>query len=184
MIRMRGQVVFFLAVLAATSCAHRVSQAPARQPASPRPVYVANNAPRDAPLAAAGDTGVMRYVALVEPCRLKARAAFPAARRRYVDGLPAGQTFFVKTRLRDSAGHIEDAFVAVDRAEVGRLTGRVWSQVLLVAGYQYGQSLSVADDEVIDWLISRPDGTEEGNWMGQLIDALGAGRPTAGICSS
>ena len=46
-----------------------------------------------------------------------------------------------------------------------------------------GQALSVAEADVVDWTIARPDGTEEGNWMGRFIDGIHAtGRPPAGIC--
>ncbi|MET0399737.1 MAG: DUF2314 domain-containing protein [Longimicrobiaceae bacterium] len=124
-------------------------------------------------------------MSLLEPCRQKALAVWPEARRRFVSGLPDGQTLFVTARLRDAAGRMEQVFVAVDRIEGSRVAGRLWSDITTVAGYQRGQVLTLQEADVVDWMISRPDGSEEGNWMGKFMDAYQAtGRPPAGVCDS
>jgi len=174
---MRVLVLAFLAIVVADpGCAR------ARRPEpGPAPVHVAPTAPRDAPIGA-GDSA--RLMALLEPCRRAALAAWPEARRRFLVGLPPQQTLFVTTRLRDSVGRMEQVFVAVDRIENGRITGRLWSEVMRVAGYRRGQQIPLAEADVVDWMISRPDGSEEGNWMGKFIDAYQAtGTPPSGVCS-
>ncbi|MFL5541489.1 MAG: hypothetical protein ACJ8J0_21055, partial [Longimicrobiaceae bacterium] len=113
----------------------------------------------------------------------KALAAWPDARRRFLAGLPPQQTLFVTTRRRDAGGRLEQVFVAVDGIDGAQVTGRLWSDVGIVVGYRHGQKLAVPESEIVDWMISRPDGSEEGNWMGKFFDAYQAtGRPPAGIC--
>ena len=152
-------------------------------PAAERPVHMADNAPADQPWMATTDTAAARLFALLEPCRRVALAAWPEAKRRFAAGLPPQHTMFVTARLRDRAGRAEQVFVAVDAIDGGRVAGRLWSDVGAVEGYRRGQPLSLAEAEVVDWMVARPDGTEEGNWMGRFIDAYQAtGRPPAGVC--
>jgi hypothetical protein len=77
------------------------------------------------------------------PVVARARASFPAARRRFEAGLPPRHTFFVTTRLRDRVGRREQVFVAVDsvRGSGARavVAGRLWSQIGVLEGYRYGQ---------------------------------------------
>jgi hypothetical protein len=152
-------------------------------PAAERPVHVAANAPVDQPIGVATKKEVDEFFAKLEPCRRLALAAWPDVRRRFATGLPERQTLFVTTRLRDAAGRVEQVFVAVDAIRDGRVAGRLWNDLNTVEGYRRGQALSVAEADVVDWTIARPDGTEEGNWMGRFIDGIHAtGRPPAGIC--
>jgi hypothetical protein len=153
-----------IALLAPTSlsCAHAPSE---------RPVAVAVTAPRDAPYYATTDTAMARVFALLEPCRLKAIAAWPGARARFLAGLPSNQTLFVTTRLHDSRGHMEQVFVAVDGIQRDSASGRLWSEITVVHGFRRGQRLIIPESEIVDWMISKPDGSEEGNWMGKFADA-------------
>ena len=101
-----------------------------------------------------------------------AHRTFPAARERFQEGLPAGHRFYVTMRLRDTVGRMEQVFMAVDSLTDARLYGSVASQIGLIQGYQYGQRITVPTDSILDWLISRPDGTEEGNFVGNYLDTL------------
>jgi hypothetical protein len=151
-----------LGALAAASCTPAVQQ---------RPVEVAPTAPRDAPYFTTTDTAMVRLYAMLEPCRRKALASWPDARRRFQAGLRPKQSLFVTTRLRDSTHRVEQVFVAVDKIDPRSVTGRLWSEIAVVRGFQRGQTLTVADSDIVDWMISRPDGSEEGNWMGKFMDA-------------
>jgi len=104
------------------------------------------------------------------PYVAQARATYPAAKRRYLAGLPKDQSFFLTTRLRDSAGHREQVFVVVDSIRGTRVYGRIWSEVGLVQGFHLRQAYSFLEDELLDWLITKPDGTEEGNVVGKFLD--------------
>ncbi|WP_437898359.1 hypothetical protein [Sorangium sp. So ce124] len=61
-------------------------------------------------------------------------------------------------------------FVAVSSIKDGRIFGRIASDVLGVKGYKRGDAYDFPEADLIDWLISRPDGTEEENVVGKFLD--------------
>jgi hypothetical protein len=128
------------------------------------------NASRDQPLTASTGSDAMRMFFAMEPYIAHARASWPDAKRRFVAGLPRQHALFVTTRLRDASGRIEQVFVAVDSVSAERVYGRIWSQILIVAGYRLQQPHHFPEGDIIDWMIMRPDGTEEGNVVGRFLD--------------
>lgn len=130
---------------------------------------VAANAPEDKPYFWSDLSEMDRVIA---PYVAQARASYPEAKARYVAGLPPGQSFFVTVTLRDARGKVERVFLFVDRIAADRVYGRIWNHIDLVEGFTYRQAHSVPEMEVLDWTITRPDGTEEGNIVGKFVDAL------------
>ncbi|HEX7336082.1 MAG TPA: hypothetical protein VF252_02645 [Gemmatimonadales bacterium] len=110
-----------------------------------------------------------RLEAALTPYVAQARATFPNAKARYLRGLPAGQSFFVTIKLRDQAGRSEMVFLAVDSL-ARDIFGRIWNQIHVVHGYRLRDRHAVAEHEVLDWLITKPDGSEEGNVVGKFLD--------------
>lgn len=153
---MRGWLGFLAFVLLAAPLA-------AQEP------HLAPNAPQDRPHAA-DSARWARLDSAMAPYVAQARATYAQARRRYLAGLPAGESFFLTVRLVDASGHREQVFVAIDSIRDQRVFGRIWSQIQLVQGYQYRQRFSFPEDQLLDWLISKPDGTEEGNFVGKFLD--------------
>ena len=102
----------------------------------------------------------------------RARRTFPDARRRFLTGLPAGYGLSVTTRLRDSTGHFEQVFVALDSIKGDLLLGHIASDIGFVHGYRKGQAYEVWTGDIMDWTILRPDGSEEGNFVGNFLDSL------------
>jgi hypothetical protein len=139
-------------------------------PVAAQDPHLAPNAPKDQPLTASTSSDAMRIFFAMEPYIAHARASWPEAKRRFLTGLPRQHSFFVTTRLRDASGRIEQVFVAVDSVRAKRVYGRIWSQVLIVDGYQLRQPYDFHEDDLIDWMITRPDGTEEGNIVGRFLD--------------
>lgn len=45
-----------------------------------------------------------------------------------------------------------------------------WSQIGVVQGYRFGQPYGCAERDLVDWMISHPDGTEEGNAVRKFLD--------------
>ena len=43
----------------------------------------------------------------------------------------------------------------------------------VVSGYAYKQPYSFPESELVDWLIAKPDGSEEGNVVGKFLDTYG-----------
>jgi hypothetical protein len=136
----------------------------------PKPeVYVAPNAPKDKPVDVQ-DAQVARFEAAIKPYIEKARSTYPEAKARYLNGLPPKHSFFITTRIHDSSKRFEQVFIAVQQIKDGRVTGFIASDVRLVSGYQAGDEYSFPESELIDWTISKPDGTEEGNFVGNFLD--------------
>ncbi len=113
-------------------------------------------------------------VKALEPYVAQAQASYPAATQRFLQGLPSGQTFFVTIRLTDSLNRHEQVFLAVDSIDTGRVVGRLWSEIAAVSGYRLGQRYEAKEPDIVDWMISQPDGTEEGNVVGKFLDTYQA----------
>jgi hypothetical protein len=131
------------------------------------------NAPRDRVSVVRGEREAA-YNRMLQPHVDSARATYPEVKARFLAGrIGEGSHLFVVTRLRDAAGHTEQVFVAVQRiAADGRIDGVISSRIGLVQGYQYGHPHSLPESELVDWVISRPDGTEEGNFVGKFIESM------------
>lgn len=126
------------------------------------------NAPVDRPFQATKEQFV-EYDKAIAPYVAKARATFPAAKARFLAGLPPGYSFSVRVRLEDSNGRREDSFLTVTKISGEKITGRLGT-VSLLRNYKTGQAISVKESEIDNWVIVRPDGTEEGNYVGKFLD--------------
>jgi uncharacterized protein YegJ (DUF2314 family) len=126
----------------------------------------------------AGETGPVdgaTYDRAIAPYVAKARASYPAAKKRFLAGLSAGDTFFVWIRLwkkqtKRNRMHAEDVFVIVETIRDGKVTGRIANIPEIVTNYRRGQSISVPESEIRNWVIVRPDGSEEGNVVGKFLE--------------
>src|SRR5688572_20467025 len=161
---MRIKSVLIAITLVLAVCTTAISQQPKQE------IYIAPNAPKDKPVDAAGSE-VQQILAAIKPYIEKARSTYPQARVRFLNGLPPKHTFFVTTRLYDSSKRFEQVFIAVKEIKDGRISGVIASEIRLVSGYQEGDSYSFPESELIDWTISKPDGTEEGNFVGNFLDS-------------
>ena len=135
-----------------------------------RPVDIAPNAPKDRPAEITEQCQWEAFVMTLQPYVKQARATYPAAKKRFLAGLQPHETFFVTVRLADTLGHHEQVFVVVDSIIGDRIAGRLWSQIGVVHGFHVRQPYSTTENEIVDWLISKPDGTEEGNIVGKFLD--------------
>ena len=136
-----------------------------------RPIDLSPNAPADKPKSVNGSCLLDAMHQAMAPYVAQARASYPAARERFRAGLPPGHTFFVTTRLHDAAGSEEQAFVVVDSITNGMIAGRIASQIGVVQGFRYGQPYTFPEADLVDWMVSQPDGAEEGNVVGKFLDS-------------
>jgi uncharacterized protein YegJ (DUF2314 family) len=58
----------------------------------------------------------------------------------------------------------------------GRVVGRIANSIEMVKGYRQGQIYEFAERDLVDWLITKPDGSEEGNFVGKYLESLSEGR--------
>jgi hypothetical protein len=126
--------------------------------------------PTDRPVSATERCQLEEMHRVTAPLTEQARATYPDAKRRFLAGELPRDRFFVTTRLHDPAGREEQIFVVVDSILDGRISGRIASPVRLIAGYRMNQPHAVDEAALIDWTVSRPDGTEEGNVVGKFFD--------------
>ena len=140
-----------------------VSQEPEKVPP------LAANAPKDQPKQLASDQ-LKKFEDAIKPYVEKARQTYPDAKKRFLAGLPPKHVFFITTRLHDSSGKFEQVFIYVKEIKDGTVNGIISSEINTVAGYQRGDKYSFPESELMDWTISKPDGTEEGNFVGKFLD--------------
>jgi hypothetical protein len=114
--------------------------------------------------------GFSEYEKAIAPYIAKARATYPAAKERFLAGLPKGERLYVRTPLIDSTGKREDSFVQVESIKDGAITGLIASELTVVGEFKQGQRLTIPEAKIDNWLISHPDGTEEGNEVGKFLD--------------
>lgn len=126
------------------------------------------NAPVDRPFKANAQQ-LEQYEKAIAPYVAKARSTYPAAKARFIAGLPPGYSFAVRVRLTDRTGRREDSFLTVKKISGDKITG-VLGAVDLLRSYKKGQTITVNESQIDNWLILRPDGTEEGNYVGKFLD--------------
>ena len=132
--------------------------------------HVAPNAPPDKPVQAASQEEVNQIEEAIKPYIEKAKQTYPEAKKRFLAGLPPKHSFFITTRLRDKEGHFEQVFIAVREIKDGVVKGRIANEITTVSGYKEGDAYSFPESDLLDWTITKPDGTEEGNFIGKFLD--------------
>lgn len=114
------------------------------------------------------------YDRLIAPYVAKARATYPTAKKRFLDGLPPRYTFAVWMRLyQKQEGKVvafEDCFLSVERIVGGRIYGRLENKPQAVAGYSMGDHVVGPESEIRNWMIEHPNGFEEGNVVGKFLE--------------
>jgi len=128
------------------------------------------NAPKDQPAGYTTHEQVTAMDRAIAPYVAKARATYPDAKKRYLAGLPPGNIFFVTVRLHDKNGVFEQVFIAVRSIKADLITGTIASDLEAVKEFKKGQEYSCKEADILDWLISKPDGSEEGNYVGKFLD--------------
>lgn len=133
------------------------------------------NAPPDdpQPLTAAQVTA---FDVAIAPYVAEARKSYPRAKHRFLHGLAPGHIFYVATRIRDREGHWEQVFIHVSAIRDEKIYGTIASNLEVVKGYKLGQPYSLNESEIIDWTITNPDGTEDGNVVGKFLDYYRPGK--------
>lgn len=146
-----------------------IAQAGRNPPPSPTPQPAPATPPQDQTFSVNADE-MQKLEEAMKPHIEQARKSYPEARARYLAGLPAKHAFYVTTRLHDKQGHFEQVFIAVREIKGETIKGVIASEVEFITDYRRGESYSFPEAELIDWTIVKPDGTEEGNFVGKFLD--------------
>ncbi|MDX1629264.1 MAG: DUF2314 domain-containing protein [Fulvivirga sp.] len=139
---------------------------------TPNDAELSNNAPTDKPHNLKGGEQLKRYNKLIKPYVQKAKESLPDAKQKFLKGLNEGQAFFLTTRIYDKNGNFEQVFVRVTNWEGSNISGTIANELKTVKNFSYGQLINFPESAVLDWLITNPDGTEEGNYVGKFLDSL------------
>jgi len=132
---------------------------------------LAPNAPPDKPVHAESAGEVNQIEAAIKPYIEKAKQTYPEAKKRFLAGLPPKHSFFITTRLHDKEGRFEQVFILVQEIKDGTIKGRIANEITTVVGYKEGDEYSFPESELLDWTITKPDGTEDGNFIGKFLDS-------------
>jgi uncharacterized protein YegJ (DUF2314 family) len=125
----------------------------------------------DKPVKVAGQKSTEAVMKAMAPYIAKGRATYPAAKKRFLAGLPRDYRFEVRKRLEDPDGtRFEEVFIVVDAIKGGKVYGRIGNELGFVRSYRRLQRISFPEADVLDWTIVHPDGSEEGNYVGKFID--------------
>ena len=128
---------------------------------------ISADAPKDRP----GTTdNEKKFDEAIKPYVQKARGTYPDVKKRFLAGLPPRHVLFVTVRLQDAAAQWEQVFIEVKEISAGKIKGLIANDVQNVSGYKLGDKYTLAESELLDWTISNPDGTEEGNFVGKFLD--------------
>ena len=134
-----------------------------------QPYQLSPNAPQDTPFPTT-QAQMQKLEEAIRPLVKQARASYPTAKRKFLAGLPPGEAFFVTALIYDQRGLSEQVFIAVHKVEERTIFGEIASNILLVKGYKAGDAYRLPEAEIMDWLITKPDGSEEGNFVGKFMD--------------
>ncbi len=135
----------------------------------------AKAAPADKSTSTRGQEQVEAYDRAIAPYVAKARGSYPAAKKRYLAGLPRDHTFAVWIRLyqndkKSRENRHEDVFVVVEQIKEGKIRGYINNKLDLLRNYQNGERIEFPESDVKNWAIVRPDGSEEGNDVGKFLE--------------
>jgi uncharacterized protein YegJ (DUF2314 family) len=125
--------------------------------------------PQDKPIQVKSEE-LRRYEEAIRPSVEKARKTYPEAKKRFLAGLPRGYAFYLTAQLRDKTGRYEQTFIEVREIKDTTVKGIIANDITLVSGYEIGDEYSFPESEILDWTITAPDGTEEGNFVGKFLD--------------
>ena len=161
-----------LIVLAAVALLQTLSwgQQPAAQPEADTLKPLAENAPEDQPGSIHDAEELKKFEEAIAPYVAKARATFPNTKIRFKKGLQKGEALFVTVRLYDSNHKFEQVFVEVKSWKDTSITGLLASKPQLVKDHKLGEKMTSSEKDIYDWTVSKPDGTEDGNFVGNFLD--------------
>lgn len=131
---------------------------------------LAKNAPKDEPKIIDGKGATNNFEKAIAPYVAQARKTLPDTKKRFQQGLRPGEVLYVTIRLYNAAGKYEQVFVEVKSWKDSTIAGLLSSEPDMVKEHKRGEKLTVQEKDVYDWTISKPDGSEDGNFVGKFLD--------------
>jgi uncharacterized protein YegJ (DUF2314 family) len=82
---------------------------------------------------------------------------------------PGDRTFYIVTRIYKNELY-EQVFVKLGSIHEEVYVGLIVSEPMGKVDFKKGEIIQVSTEDVVDWCIVNPDGTEEGNLLGKAAD--------------
>jgi uncharacterized protein YegJ (DUF2314 family) len=101
----------------------------------------------------------------------RARKKLPKLRADFTAGLAPGESILVKAPFRTPDNGKEYMWVEVAGWKDSRISGLLRSEPYKVKTLHAGQMIEVLEAEVYDYIRKFPDGSQEGNETGKIIEA-------------
>ncbi len=116
-------------------------------------------------------TAVKHDAAILEASR-KAREDLPALKRAFNAGLQPSENILLKAPFKTPDGSNEWMWVEVSRWQEGRITGVLDNDPFNVPGLHAGQTVTINQEDVFDYIRHYPDGHAEGNTTGSILEKM------------
>jgi uncharacterized protein YegJ (DUF2314 family) len=133
------------------------------------PVRAGQAPPQDRPAGMSAEQA-KRFEDAIAPYVKQARTSLPSAKAKFLSGLKPGEIFYITIRLYDDQRRFEQVFVKVNEWKGTAIHGVIASDLALIKDKRKGEKITCKEEDVFDWTISKPDGTEEGNFVGKFLD--------------
>lgn len=99
----------------------------------------------------------------------EARRTLGQARQRYQRGLPAG-SFYLTARVLNESATPEPVLVRVAAWQGSRISGHIVRATADGGAVIATAPIEFEEPDVLDWLVLRPNGAEEGNYLGKFLE--------------
>jgi uncharacterized protein YegJ (DUF2314 family) len=109
----------------------------------------------------------------MEAAHMQAVGELPAMRQRFQAGLQPGEHLFVKHGFPYSADKNEYMWLAVNTWQGDRLRCELANDPHYRKDLRAGQTVELTEDQIFDWMLMRPDGSQYGGWTNRVVEREG-----------
>jgi uncharacterized protein YegJ (DUF2314 family) len=103
----------------------------------------------------------------------RAVAELPGVKQKFVGGLRPGETLFVKKGFSTDSGVDEFMWIVITRWTGSDLTGQLANTSHYRRDLAMGQSITLSESEIFDWMILLPGGHREGGYTSEIAVSEG-----------
>ncbi|HEY3331909.1 MAG TPA: DUF2314 domain-containing protein [Capsulimonadaceae bacterium] len=96
----------------------------------------------------------------------------PTMREQFNDGLEPGDVFYIKHGFADDTGEREFMWVTVNTWRSGVIKGQLMNEPADCAKLRAGQTVSIPEGDVYDWLLVRHSGERLGGYTSEVLVRL------------
>ena len=102
----------------------------------------------------------------------RAKEKLPMLKKKFTEGLDPGGYILVKAPFKTPKGGNEWMWVEVTEWKGNNIKGLLDNEPFYVPSLHGGQMVEVKQEDVFDYIVRHPDGTQEGNETGEIIKKM------------